>query len=264
MANWLLDCQPLCNRPLLLGLATEPEEREEAYRLRYDVFFTEFGYRPEIAGEGKDIDSFDEWCDHLIVWDSELKQIIGTCRAINGKEAIKRGGLYGHDEFDYSALNPIMDSILQGSRICVLKEHRTGPAIQYLTYGMEMLRREQGCQYFLGSESFQTNDADKLSTIYSYVKKYCSDPEFYVEPQPRSRVPGLREVPVTKDDEKLLPSFVRADLRMGLLACSSPAWDPDFESYDILMLGRRDRFTPSWRRFLNRIERVIPQHTPKD
>jgi len=30
MAKWLLDCQPLCGRPWMLGLATEPAEREQA------------------------------------------------------------------------------------------------------------------------------------------------------------------------------------------------------------------------------------------
>src|SRR5262245_10355993 len=102
MARWLLDCQPLCGRPWRLGLATGPDEREGAYRLRYDVCFRECGYGPGGAADGRDTDPFDGWCDHLILWDAGAKRVIGTYRAIHGAEAVRRGGLYAGEEFDYA------------------------------------------------------------------------------------------------------------------------------------------------------------------
>jgi putative hemolysin len=262
MARWLLDCRPLCGKRWLLGLATEPGEREEVYRLRFDIFVRECGYSPRSARGGLDRDAFDDWCDHLILWDSEKHRVIGTYRAIRGAEAMRRGGLYAGDEFDYSPLVPIADRILQGGRTCVAAEYRTSPAFQYLSYGMELLLREYGCQYFLGAESFRATDPDTLNRIYSYLRRYGSDPEWFVEPRPACRVPDLREVPVSASDERHLPALIRADLRMGFLACSPPAWDPDFGCYDVLVLGRRDRLTPAYHRLIDRIERRRPDGPP--
>jgi len=260
VARWLLDCEQLCGQSWLLGVATEPHEKDAAYRLRYDIFIRECGYSVESA-EGRDTDSFDEWCDHLILWDSKRAQLIGTYRAIFGAEAARRGGLYGGYEFDYTPLAPIAGRILQGGRTCVAVEYRTGPAIHYLSYGMELLRREYACDYFLGVESFQADNLDEINAIYSYLLQYGMDPEWRVEPQPPSRVAGLRKVSVEPSYEARLPSLIRADLRMGFLACSPPSWDPDFQSYDVLMLARYDQMTRVYQGFINRIERNLSPTT---
>lgn len=259
MARWLLDCEPHCGHPWRLGLATTDAEREAVFRLRHDVFFRECGYRNGGGPDGRDVDEFDEWCDQILVWDERHERVIGTYRAIRGSEALKRGGLYADVEFDFAPLAPIAADILQGGRSCVAADYRTGPAVQYLTYGMELLLREYGSKYFLGAESFRVETPDELNVIHSYLWQHCRDPDWYVQPRPECRVDSLQIVPVTEADAKRLPSFVRADLRVGFLAASPPTWDPDFGCYDVLMLGRRDRLGRSYQRFLDRIERVVPE-----
>jgi putative hemolysin len=217
------------------------------------VFVRECGFR--LGADGRDADAFDDWCDQLVLWDADRAEVVGTYRAIRGAEAVRRGGLYGTAEFDLSPLDPIAPSILQGGRTCVAAGHRTGPAFQYLSYGMELLLREYGCEFFLGAESFHPADADALNVIYSYVRRFGTDPEWAVEPRPASRVTTLREVPVTAADEKRLPGLIRADLRMGFRACSPPVWDGEAGCYDLLVLGRRDRLTKAYQRFVDRIER---------
>jgi putative hemolysin len=263
MARWLLDCYPLCGYRWRLGVATESEEKEEAYRLRYNVFFREQGYgRADwISADGRDVDSFDSWCEHLILRDEERQKIIGTYRAIPGVEAMRRGGFYGSAEFDLKPLEPIAPRILQGSRTCVAAGYRGGLAIRYLSYGMELLLREHQCHYFLGADSFRADDADTLNRIFSYVRQYGSDSECQVQPLPANQVAALRVVPVTADDEALLPSVIRTDLRLGFRSCGPPAWDPDFCCYDFLVLGRRDRMTRLYTSFVERIERQMPSPT---
>jgi putative hemolysin len=258
MARWLLDCRPFCGRPWRLGVATTADEAEQAFRLRYQVFAVEGGYPLHHAAAGRDVDSFDEWCDHLILWDEDAGRVIGTYRAIRGGEAVRRGGFYGKHEFDFTALYPIADQILQGSRTCVAAEFRHGPAIQYLSYGMELLLRETASKYFLGVDSFQADSADEISVIHSYVAKFGTDPGWRVTPQPGCEVAGLREVPVTDADERRLPPVIRTDLRLGFLGLGRPAWDPEFGSYDIVMLARRDRMTRLYQSFQDRIERGLP------
>lgn len=261
MARWILDCRPLCSHPWRLGIATEAHERDGAYRLRYDVFFREMGYGDPatLRSDGRDIDAYDEWCDHLILHDDERQQVIGTYRAIPGAEAMRRGGFYGAYEFDLSPLAPIAPKILQGSRTCIHPDYRTGLAFHYLSYGMEVLLREHKCQYFLGAESFRADTPNVLNRIYSYVLSQGMDPDWHVEPTPACKVEGLVRVPVTPADERLLPAIVRMEIRMGFKPCSLPAWDPDFRSYDILFLGRRDRLNALYEAFMRRVERKLPK-----
>ncbi len=255
MARWLLDCYPLCGHPWKLGLATDADEVDQALRLRHDVFLRELGYRPGAGADGRDVDAFDEWCDHLVLVDTSRRETIGTYRAIRGAEAVRRGGFYAAAEFDMRPLDPIAPRILQGSRACVAAGHRNGPAIQYLNYGMDRLLREADCDYFLGAESFTPADAHALNVIHSYIREYGMDDTWRVDPMPGCRVESLREVPVTPADERVLPPVVRLDLRLGFRSCSVPAWDPEFHCYDVLMLGRRDRFTPLYRAMVDRVER---------
>jgi putative hemolysin len=256
MAQWLLDCRPVCGHPWRLGLATTAAERDELFRLRYEVFVVEqgYGHAGTDAGPGRDVDHFDTWCDHLFLYDEDRKQVAGTYRVIRGSEAVSRGGLYACDEFDLSPLDPIAPEILQGGRTCVAPDYRGTLAFQYLSYGMELLLRQYRCRYLMGADSFRA-DLDELCRIHSYVRKYHADPERMVQPWQANRVEGLREVPVSPEDERSLPDIIRMDVRLGFLACSPPVWDPGFRCYDILMLGRRDRFTGTYEAIVRRIER---------
>ena len=264
MARWLVDLMPVCGHRWRLGLATEPRERDALYRLRYEVFVAEqgYGHAGAAGGAGRDVDQFDEWCDHLFLYDYERERVAGTYRALAGKEALRRGGFYASDEFDLSPLLPIATEILQGGRACVAKEYRSTLAFQYLSYGMELLLRQYDCKYLLGADSFRA-DLDELCRVHSYVRRYKTDPEWFVEPWPANRVEGLRDVPVTPADERTLPEIVRMDVRLGFLACSPPVWDPGFGCYDILMLGRRDRFSRLYNGVVERIEKKLAEEAGK-
>jgi L-ornithine Nalpha-acyltransferase len=257
MARWLLDCKPLCGLPWKLGLATTSAEKELAYRLRYTIFVEQEKYELVGAKEGRDTDAFDDWCDQMILLDEESQQLIGTQRVIFGGLAQDRGGLYGHHEFDFTSIQDIVPYIVQGSRTCVGMSYRTGPAIQYLTYGLEMMLRELGAKFFLGAESFLVDSPHELCLYQSYLNFYGNDAEFCCQPQPGCEVPGLTDVPVQEEDIRKLPPFIRTDLRMGFRAISPTTWDPEFGCYDVLMLGRRDRLSGGYKAFIERIERRV-------
>ena len=58
---------------LHIRLAQTIEEVEAAQALRYQVFYEEMAAKAtaEMVAAGRDFDSFDEHCDHLLVFDSE-------------------------------------------------------------------------------------------------------------------------------------------------------------------------------------------------
>lgn len=249
----------MCGHPWRLGLATEEREREEAFRLRYDVFFREMGYGDKgIQPNGRDVDSYDDWCEHLILWDEEKQRLIGTYRAIPGGEAMKRGGFYGAVEFDLSPLEPMAGRILQGSRTCVHADYRGTVAFHYLSYGMDLLLRKHGCDCFLGADSFHSQGPDHLNLVHSYVRKFAYHPKWDIQPMPPSRVEGIREVPITAEYERHLPTVIRMDLRLGFRACSPVVWDPDFKSYDILFLGQRSHLSKFYISLIDRVEKKTP------
>ena len=64
---------------LQVAWARTDEELREAQRLRYRVFAEEMGAR--LTGPaGLDVDTFDHYCDHLLVRDLDTLKVVGTYR----------------------------------------------------------------------------------------------------------------------------------------------------------------------------------------
>lgn len=251
MAEVLLNCEPLCGLPWRLSLASEAREREEVFRLRSTVFLRD--------PDGRDVDEFDSWCDHLMLRDEAKGELIGTYRLIPGPRALARGRFYSGGEFDLTPLTPIAADILEIGRACVAPPYRNGAAVQFLWYGLVLMLRRTGLNHLLGCGSFRVRDRGQLNTVDSFVRRFHADPEFRVRPLPRHAVCGLSEVAVDPRDEFLLPSLVRGYLKMGTTICSPPAWDPDLGCYDLLLLFRQDRPSPAYRLFNRRMDRNLEQ-----
>src|SRR4051794_6241729 len=87
-----------------LLVAYENDEVLAAQQLRHQVFAEEMGARLNSPRAGLDIDSFDEFCDHLVVRDDNTGKIVGTYRMLPPERAAAAGGLYSDTEFDLTAL----------------------------------------------------------------------------------------------------------------------------------------------------------------
>jgi putative hemolysin len=274
MARVLLDCEPICGRPWRISLADQAWEREEVFRLRYEVFNREQGYGAgepaggaagaaasaaanDSSGPGRDADSFDEWCEHLMLRDEARGELIGTYRLIPGPAAVRHGGFYSGTEFDLSPMDRIAPEVLEVGRTCVAPQYRNGLAMQFLWYGLELVLKSEGYRYLLGCGSFSADTPDELNRIYSWSRRHAADPEFFCPVLPRCAVPELREVETSADDEKLLPPLIQHYLKLGSSLCSPPAWDPDFRTYDFLILFRRNQTSEYCAAFLSRMERQL-------
>ena len=69
-----------------LRLAESEEEIRAAQALRYRIFYEEMAAQPtaEMSQARRDFDSFDEYCDHLLVIDRSLPA--GPGRVVGGEE----------------------------------------------------------------------------------------------------------------------------------------------------------------------------------
>jgi len=89
---------------LEVRLANTAAEIDAAQELRYRVFFEEMTARPsaEAAAARRDRDSFDAYCDHLLVIDHKRGEgaagVVGTYRLLRRSAAERGGGFYTSTE----------------------------------------------------------------------------------------------------------------------------------------------------------------------
>src|SRR3954469_25787150 len=119
-----------------LLIADEARQVEATQRLRHDVFAGELGARLTGAVDGRDVDEFDDFCDHLIVRDDATGAVVGTYRMLSPKAAERAGRRYGDAEFDLSGLRPLRDQLVETGRSCVHPDHRTGAVVNLMWAGI--------------------------------------------------------------------------------------------------------------------------------
>ena len=128
---------------LCVRLARSASEIALAQELRYRVFYEELSAKPDAAAIAtrRDIDKFDDICDHLIAVDSDEAAVdglrlddgvmVGTYRLLRQSVAEQNGGFYTAGEFEIGpmlAAHPKLNFMELG-RSCVLKPYRTKPAV---------------------------------------------------------------------------------------------------------------------------------------
>src|SRR5262245_11953323 len=127
---------------LELRVAESTAEIEAAQTLRYRVFYEELSAKPtpEQSTLRRDFDSFDPYCDHLIIIDRDKGEgaagIIATYRLMRREQASRRGQFYSIDEFDISPLVNYRGGILELGRSCVDPAYRTKAAMQLMWKGI--------------------------------------------------------------------------------------------------------------------------------
>ena len=218
---------------LSVHLARSEAEVVEAQRLRYRVFAEEMGARLPDTALGVDRDSFDPWCEHLLVTDEDPGEVLGTYRILTGAAAKRIGGFYSEQEFDLARLDHLRERAVEIGRSCVHPEHRTGAVIALLWSGLADYMRRTGYEYILGCASMSMRDGGHGAAA-AYARlcvSHLSPAEYRVFP--RCPLP-LDQLDVAAPPA--IPPLIKAYLRVGAYVCGEPAWDPDFNTADLLML----------------------------
>lgn len=218
---------------LSVHLARAEAEIVDAQRLRYRVFAEEMGARLPSAAEGVDRDRFDRWCEHLLVTEQDTGEVVGTYRILTGESAKRVGGFYSEQEFDLARLEHLRDRTVEVGRSCVHPDHRSGAVITLLWSGLAAYMQRNSSEYILGCASMSMLDGGRgAAAAYLRLREsYLSPAEYRVFP--RCPLP-LHEL--DQDVAPSIPSLIKAYLRVGAYVCGEPAWDPDFNTADLLML----------------------------
>ncbi|WP_082913103.1 MULTISPECIES: GNAT family N-acetyltransferase [Polynucleobacter] len=223
--------------------ANSPGEVKEAQRLRYKVFAEEMGANLSQNAEGLDIDEFDAYCDHLLIRDHDSLKVVGTYRVLPPHKAQEIGRLYSDSEFDLSRLNHLRPKLVELGRSCVHQDYRSGAVIMALWSGLAQYMLKNGYEIMLGCASIPMADGGHFAaSLYNSLGNDQMAPtEFHAFPRlplPLDKLNGGLDVDA--------PPLIKGYLKLGAKICSAPAWDPDFNTADLLTMLRLSDINPRY------------------
>jgi putative hemolysin len=219
------------------------DEVREAQRLRYTVFAGEMGAVLPKGLPGHDVDLFDDFCEHLLVRDSQTRQVVGTYRVLTPAQAKRVGSTYSDTEFDLTRLRHVRERMVELGRSCVHREHRHGGVIMALWGALAdfMVRNQLDTMIGCATIPMQhegphgmVGGGHAAASIWRQLKASHLAP---IDCHVRPRLP----LPIERLDDTLdvePPALIKGYLRLGAKVMGPPAWDPDFNAADLPMIMR--------------------------
>ncbi len=243
---------------LEVRLARSVKDIKRAQKLRYRVFFEEMSAIPDFSSRLKrrDIDPFDEICDHLLVVDtappakssktfatlSFKPRVVGTYRLLRQDVALRHGGFYSANEFD---LAPILNRhknlrFLELGRSCVEAAYRDKRTIELLWHGIWAYVRHHKMDVLFGCASFAGTDLEYLTLPLNFLHHHAQAKSEWMVSAQKSRAIPLDRLRLTEIDSKTalhaMPPLIKAYLRIGARFGPDAVIDHQFGTTDVLVI----------------------------
>jgi putative hemolysin len=218
---------------LRVSLARNEEDVRAAQRLRYKVFVEEFGAKLNCRIPEHDIDLYDPYCEHLLVRETESDRVVGTYRILSPDAARRVGLYYTENEFDLTRLQHLRGRMVEVGRSCIHPDYRGGAVIALLWAGLAEYMLGNKYEYLIGCASIpMTDGGHNAANVYKSVAAANLAPiEYRVFPKyplPFEHLANGQSVAI--------PPLIKGYLRAGAWVCGEPAWDPDFNTADLMLL----------------------------
>ena len=256
-------------------LAKNQSEITEAQKLRYTVFYDEYGAKPDDAmrEQKRDFDDFDNITDHLVVLVRDDKtgeeKIVGTYRLLRQEIADKHGRFYSSDEYDLKNLVQSDNKLLELGRSCVFEEYRTKPILNLLWQGIASYITEHNIDILFGCASFHGTDVSSIDQQLSYLHHYHSAPND-ISPVAVNDIYVDMNI-VDKDDINerrtfaSLPPLIKGYLRLGASIGHGAVIDEQFNTIDVCIVVQTNLMTERYRKYYERkIQRSMPGQSDGD
>jgi putative hemolysin len=249
---------------LEIRLAESEAEVAAAQALRYRIFYQEMSATPtpEMAAAGRDFDSFDPYCDHLIVLDSRKGAgpagIVATYRLLRRGPAQRRGQFYSVDEYDISAIVAHPGEILELGRSCVDTAYRSKAVMQMLWKGISDYVFHFEIEIMFGCASFPGTDPAMHAASLSYLHhRHLAPPEFRPRAVPQRYV-SMNMLPIDAIDERralvALPPLIKGYLRLGGFVGEGAVIDHQFGTIDVSVVVVTERVSDKYYKHYARAE----------
>lgn len=247
---------------LHLRLAETAEEVMAAQALRYRVFYEGMAAKPtpEMAAVRRDFDSFDDYCDHLLVFDlargSGPQAVVGTYRLMRRAAAARRGQFYSADEYDIGNLIAYPGEILELGRSCIDADYRTGTTMQLMWRGIADYVLSFGVELMFGCASLPGIDPDELALPLSYLHHHhLAPPALRAHALPGRYVPMNRlplEEVLPRRAMQVMPPLIKGYLRLGGMIGDGAVVDYDFGTTDVCVVVMTAQVTDRYYRHYTR------------
>jgi putative hemolysin len=232
-------------------LARDGDDIAAAQALRYKVFYDEMKAVPdaEMAEVRRDIDPFDNACEHLLVYDTDRGtgpgSIVATYRLLRGAAAKQHGRFYTSGEYDISALAGYPGEVLELGRSCVDAQYRGRPTMQLLWGAIAQFVFHHDISLMFGCASLHGVEPETLALPLSYLHHFHLAPE---ELRPRA-LPNLHvpmdSLPAAEIDQKRalaeLPPLIKGYLRLGGFVGDGAVVDHQFNTTDVCVVVKTDQ-----------------------
>ena len=249
---------------LEVRFAQDHDDVAAAQALRFRVFFEEMQALAEPIAHmnRRDIDPFDDVCDHLLVVDHDRPQneaVVGTYRLLREDAAARCGGFYSSAEYD---LTPLIrgpwrsGGLLELGRSCVHPAYRSHATIQLLWRGIARYLDAFNIDLMFGCASFPGRNPQYHQIGLSYLHENHLAPINY-----RVRAVASQHVPMSMVSSKAyslreavrgLPPLIKAYLRLGAFIGDGAVIDQAFGTTDVFILLPVDRIATRYLNHLNR------------
>jgi putative hemolysin len=246
-------------------LAVCDAEIDAVQSLRYRVFYTEMGAKPDArtTATARDRDMFDAVADHLLVVDHDLGEgsasVVGTYRLIRRSAAAKIGRFYSADEYDISMLESAGGNLLELGRSCTDAAYRNRAVMQLLWRGIAAYVFHYGIDLMFGCASLHGTNPDSLGAELTYLHQYHLAPAA-IRPRAVSHryVEMNRGLPPNTDPRRILttlPPLIKGYLRLGGFVGDGAVIDTQFNTTDIAVIVQTDLVTEKYYRHYERESR---------
>lgn len=163
----------------LVDYEHESSLMQEIGRLR-EIAFRKVG---EGTGEQKDLDKYDQYYRHLVLWDEDELEIVGAYRIGEVYRYLKAGqdkGIYSSTLFNYSCdMEPYFEQGIELGRSFVQPKYWGKRSLDYLWYGIgAYLIKHPEVRYMFGPVSLSGHFPPLAKDmIVHFYRTYFADPE---------------------------------------------------------------------------------------
>lgn len=252
-------------RGLHIRLAECEEEVRASQRLRYEVFVEEMAAQPsaQMRAERREFDSFDPFCDHLLIFDTAAGpapgRVIATYRFMRRAQAARAGTFYTATEYDISKLIAYPGEIMELGRSCVHPDYRTGISMQLLWRGIAAYVFHYDVVLLFGCASLFGTDPAELALPLSYLHHHHLAPPA-LRPRALDKLyTEMNLIPSEQVDPRQamheLPPLVKGYLRLGGFVGDGAVVDREFGTTDVCVVVKTEYVTEKYRRHLMRPDR---------
>ena len=240
-------------RNLSIRLAESEAEVAAAQALRYRIFYQEMAATGtgEMARLERDFDSFDPFCDHLIVIDRERGEgadaVVGTYRLMRREAAARRGQFYTVDEYDIGPIVSYPGEVLECGRSCVHADYRNGATMSLLWRGIAEYVFHYEIDLLFGCASLPGVDPDDLALPLSFLYHHHLAPPALRARAVASRYVNMKLLPIEDIDiaqaRQALPPLIKGYLRLGGFVGNGAVIDHQFGTTDVCVVVKTDLIT---------------------